>query len=93
MKDPRVRGAARLMIDDWLSEMQAPCVPDMLRQPATQGALKARGSWRDRRRPHKATLPRRRLLLPNGQREAADVMLRISHVLPRTPQWLDTLNV
>lgn len=66
MKDPRVRGAARLMIYDWVSGTEAPCVLDMLRQQAARAALKARGSWRNRRRPHKATLPRRRVLLPHG---------------------------
>lgn len=57
-----MRGAAWLMIYDWVSAMEAPYVPDMLRQPATSGALKARGSQRDRRRP-KAKLPRKRALL------------------------------
>lgn len=61
-----MRGAARLMIYDWVSGTEAPCVLDMLRQQAARAALKARGSRRNRRRPHKATLPRRRVLLPHG---------------------------
>lgn len=85
MKDPRVRGAARLMIYDWVSGTEAPCVLDMLRQQAARAALKARGSWRNRRVP---TRPR----CHGGACccRMADARPETSYVLPRACQGLDT---